>query len=138
LKQTLKKINWLTVAQMLVVLVMAFAPLVTPELADAQTNPLNRKFRCDTSLGLNCDTQSLNELIFRIIRILLGVAFAIAVLFLIIGGFYYITAQGNEEAAGKGKQTVINALIGIAIIIMSYVMVNVIANLVYNQNDSGI
>ncbi len=134
----MKKINWISLAQVIFVFVFTFAPVVTPQLAIAQTNPLNRKFACQEQFGQNCDNTSVNDLIVRVIRILLGVAFAVAVLFLIIGGFYYITAQGNEEAAGKGKQTVINALIGIVIIIMSYVIVNVIANLAYRQGDSGI
>jgi hypothetical protein len=41
---------------------------------------------------------------------------------------------GNEESAEKGKGTVLNALIGIVIIILSYVIVNVVANLVTNNN----
>ena len=138
MKQTMKKINWIGLAQVIFVFVFALAPLVVPHFATAQDNPLNDKVSCQQIGALNCDSPTINELIVRVIRILLGVAFAVAVLFLIIGGFYYITAQGNEEAAGKGKQTVINALIGIVIIIMSYVIVNVIANLAYNRDNQGI
>ncbi len=59
-----------------------------------------------------------------------AITFGIAVLFLIIGGFWYITSAGNEETAAKGKSTVINAIIGIVIIILSYVIINVVSNLV--------
>lgn len=64
------------------------------------------------------------------IILLLGLAFGLAVLFLIIGGFYYITSAGNEEQAEKGKKTLINAIIGIALIILSYAIVRVISNFV--------
>lgn len=135
LKQRLKKINWLAVAQMVIVMAFAILPLF-PQFAIAQDNKLNDRIECSTLSGVNCESTSLNGLIVRVIKIMLGIAFGVAVLFLIIGGFYYITAQGNEESAAKGKQTVINALIGIVIIIMSYVIVNVIANLAYNNQDS--
>jgi threonine synthase len=42
----------------------------------------------------------------------------------------YITSAGNEETAEKGRKTAVNAIIGIVIIILAYVIVNVVANLV--------
>ena len=69
---------------------------------------------------------------------MLGIAFAIAVLFLIIGGFWYITSAGNEETAEKGKGTVINAIIGIVIIVLSYIIVQVVSRLVASNNSTGI
>ncbi len=132
LKQTLKKINWLSVANFLVVLAVMFMPLY---FADAQ---LNQNFRCDSSTGLNCNAgTSVNQLISTVIRWMLGIAFGIAVLFLIIGGFWYITSAGNEETAEKGKNTAINAIIGIIIIILSYVIVSVVSNLVSNTGGTG-
>jgi uncharacterized membrane protein YwzB len=65
-----------------------------------------------------------------VVNWLLGIAFGIAVLFLIIGWFWYITSAGNEETAEKGKNTAINAIIGIVIIVLSYVIVNVVSKLV--------
>ncbi len=85
-----------------------------------------------TGSGLNCTAgaNGLNGLIKVVINWLLGIAFGVAVLFLIIGGFWYITSAGNEETAEKGKGTAINAIIGIVIIILSYVIINVISGLV--------
>jgi amino acid transporter len=126
LKQIVKKINWIKVAELLVVTVMVLLPLaavVSP--AYAQLTPPN----C-SGTGLNCNTTDPNAFIKSIINILLAIAFSVAVLFLIIGGFWYITSAGNEETAEKGKNTAINAIIGIVIIILSYVIVNVVAGLV--------
>ncbi len=69
-------------------------------------------------------------LITNIIRMLLLIAGAIAVLFVIFGGFQYLTSAGNAEQAEKGKTTLVNAIIGIVIIILSYVIINVVVNLV--------
>ena len=95
----------------------------------------------DTTLcsgtGLNCRNQNINELIKVVINWMLSIAFAVAVMFLIIGGFWYITSAGNEETAEKGKNTAINAVIGIVIIILSYVIVNVVAGLVANNGTTA-
>ena len=121
MKQILKKINWLSVAQILVVTVVICLPL----FAGAQLT----QFNC-TGTGLNCNDTSINGFIRTVINWLLAIAFGIAVLFLIIGGFWYITSAGNEETAEKGKNAAINAVIGIAIIILSFVIVNVVSKLV--------
>jgi amino acid transporter len=133
LKQTLKKVNWLVVAQMVVVMALALAPFIGIHHADAQ---LNRNFPCDPSTGIRCTETSIPQIFRTIINWALGIAFGVAVIFLIIGGFRYITAGGNEESVEKGKSSVINALIGIVIIVLSYVIVNVVANLVTGNNSS--
>ncbi len=69
-------------------------------------------------------------LIFRIISLLLFVAGALAVLFVIIGGYQYITAAGNEEQSEKGKKTLVSSIIGVVLIILSYVIINVVVNTV--------
>ena len=78
--------------------------------------------------------RTFGDLIYEIISIALFVAGAVAVVFVILGGYQYMTSAGNEEAAEKGKQNVINAIIGIVIIIMSYVIITVVANLVGTPN----
>lgn len=75
-------------------------------------------------------SRTLSELIYTAIRILLAFAGAIAVLFIVVGGFWYITSSGNEEQAEKGKITLINALIGVVVVALSYAIVTVIVNLV--------
>ena len=130
-KHILKKIDWLTVAQVLLVSLLVFAPLL---VAYGQ---INIGIQCDPTKQ-NCQNiSSVNQLIKTVINWLLTIAFAIAVLFLIIGGFQYITSAGNEEAAEKGKGTAVNALIGIVIIVLSYVIVNVVANLVSNAGTGA-
>lgn len=62
-----------------------------------------------------------------IIQVALAVAGLIAVAFIIYGGFRYITSGGNDEAAEAGKKILTNAIIGLVIIIFSYVIVVVIA-----------
>ena len=86
--------------------------------------------------GLN-SSQSLPELIANVIRLMLLFAGAIAVVFVIIGGYQYLTSAGNEETAEKGRKTLTNAIIGVVIIILAYVIINVIVNLVSSSNGYG-
>lgn len=109
--------------------VLIFAPL----FVDAQ---LSRNFQCDPNSGLRCEDTTVNGFIRLVINWLLGIAFGVAVLFLIVGGFWYITAAGNEEQAEKGKSSVINAIIGIVIIVLSYVIINVVTNLITRNNGT--
>lgn len=67
-------------------------------------------------------------LIYRIISLLLFVAGGLAVLFVIIGGYQYITAAGNEEQSEKGKKTLVNAIIGVVVIVLAWVIINVVVN----------
>lgn len=48
------------------------------------------------------------------------IAAALAIIYLIYSGIIYITAAGNPDAAKKGQQGVINAIIGIVIIVLAY------------------
>lgn len=74
--------------------------------------------------------EGLIRLIGKIINYALYLSGAVAVLFVIIGGYRYLTAGGNEEGAKKGRTTVTNALIGLVIIILAYVIVNVVVNFI--------
>lgn len=77
-------------------------------------------------------SRSINELVIRIINVLLGIAAIVAVLYIVIGGFRYMTSAGNEEQAKGGRKTVINALVGLAIIILAYALVSIVNNAVSN------
>lgn len=74
--------------------------------------------------------RSIPQFIAEVIKILLLVAGAVAVLFVVIGGYYWMTAGGNDEQAEKGKKTLTNAIIGIVVVLLSYVIISVVVNLV--------
>lgn len=65
-----------------------------------------------------------------IIQFLLTMAGIVAVIFLIIGGYYWMTARGNDTQATNGRKTVTNALIGLAIVVLSYVIVQALTNFI--------
>jgi len=65
----------------------------------------------------------IGPLILQVITWGLGVAGSVAVLFLIVGGFLYITAAGDEQRLEKAKLTLKNAIIGTIFILLALVIV---------------
>ncbi|MBU1179848.1 pilin [Patescibacteria group bacterium] len=63
-------------------------------------------------------------LIGRIISAVLGIVGSIALLMFIYGGFLWLTSGGSPEKIKKGKDVLVWAVIGLAIIFLSYTLVN--------------
>lgn len=76
---------------------------------------------------------TIGELAAAIISILLGLSGIVAVIMIIIGGYQFMTARGNETQSTNGRKTLVNALIGLAIIIVSYAVVQAITNYLTNR-----
>ncbi len=66
-----------------------------------------------------------------IINWLLGLAGGLVIIFLIIGGIYYITAAGDEEQIGKAKKIVTYAIIGLIFILVSYTLVATLNKIIF-------
>lgn len=62
------------------------------------------------------------------VNLLFFVAFIVALVFLIVGGIKWIMSGGDKEGSGKAKDTVTSALIGLVIVIGSWVLINILLN----------
>ena len=70
--------------------------------------------------------QTFGRAVTVVIQIALLVVGALAVIFLIWGGFRYITAYGNEEKAESAKKTIGHAILGLIIVILSFAIITII------------
>jgi hypothetical protein len=62
----------------------------------------------------------------------------IAFFYAIYGGFLYMTSGGDPAGAEKGRKTIINAVIGIILIFLSYIIITYVINLAEKGfNDGG-
>lgn len=66
---------------------------------------------------------AINNLYTSVLNVLLLLAGILAVLYLIWAGIMYITSAGDAERAKKGKAGIINAIIGIVIIVAAYAII---------------
>lgn len=73
--------------------------------------------------GLFGRQANLSVILTGITRVLLIVAGLVAFIYLIIGGYQYVTAGGNAEQAQAARTTILNAIIGLVIILGSYALI---------------
>lgn len=63
-----------------------------------------------------------------VLDILLRLAGILSVIFVIVGGFKFILSQGNPENAKGARNTIINALVGVAITTVATALVTFLGN----------
>lgn len=66
---------------------------------------------------------SISEIVGNVIRALLSLVGALFFVMFLWGGAQYLTAGGDAEKVNKGKTTLVNAIIGLVIVALSYVIV---------------
>lgn len=71
---------------------------------------------------------SFGDLIVTVINALLLFAGAVAVLFLIVGGFRYVVSAGNPDQVEGAKKTILYAVLGLIIIFVAFLAVQVVQN----------
>lgn len=74
--------------------------------------------------GISCTICDLVKLANNLIGWLTQASLAVAVLVVGIGGYFILTAGGSEEKVKRGRQIIWSAVIGVAIILAAWVLVN--------------
>jgi uncharacterized membrane protein YjfL (UPF0719 family) len=76
------------------------------------------------------------------INILIGWCAALAVVFIIIGAYQYLTAAGDEEQIKTGKKTITWSLLGVLVALLAFAIVQIIVNIdlgkPFSQGDGGL
>jgi len=82
----------------------------------------------DVATNLN-DSYAVQELVPYVIKILMLVSAAAALIFLISAGWQYLLGDGEEGTYTQAKKTIIWSIIGLVLSVFSYAIVDVIANI---------
>lgn len=72
------------------------------------------------------DGTPLIQIALAIVDILLRVGALVAVGFVLYGGFVYLTSQGEPDGTKRGRQAIVNALVGLLIAIFATAIVTFI------------
>ncbi len=117
--------------------IMLFSGVMTAGLVGAQTigtQDLGIQYGEATGLGKT----DIRVTIAKIIRVAMGLLGIIAVVIILIGGFTWMTAGGNEEKVGEAKKWIFSGIIGLAIILSAYAIATfVISQLVTATTGGG-
>lgn len=81
------------------------------------------------------EQSNLTTLVSNVVNILLFIAGALAIIYLIYSGIMYITSAGNPDSAKKGQAGVLNAVIGLVIIVLAFFIARAVAS--YAANVGG-
>lgn len=113
--------------------------LLLPSIAFAQSDSLNVN-----DLGVDAVQSSIKlgsgdvrQTAARIINVALGFLGIIAVVIVLLGGFKYMIAGGNEEKTSEAKKLIVSGIIGLAIILSAWAITSfVITRLVTATQDA--
>lgn len=107
--------------------VLPLAAIALPTMALAQPDLGLNSFENEITLGRS----DIRVTIARIINVALGLLGIVAVVIILLGGFTWMTAAGNEEKVDKARKLIVAGIIGLAIILSAYAIARfVISSLV--------
>ncbi|MDQ5972009.1 MAG: hypothetical protein QG553_168 [Patescibacteria group bacterium] len=83
---------------------------------------------CKVNIDFAQNPSDVWAIMLGIIDILLRVGGIAAVIYVIYGGFLYMTSQGEPDRTKQAKETIIGAIIGLVIVMMATQIVSFIGN----------
>ena len=121
-----KILRYLTVFAMVLTIAV---PMATPALAgvDVGLNYAN-------SAGLG--QRDPRDIAASIIKYMLGFLGILAVIIILIGGFKWMTAAGNEDQVGEAKKIIVAGIIGLVIILASWGIASFVLNSLLNATNN--
>ena len=84
-----------------------------------------------------CQFRDLIVLLIRVVNYMISVAAIVAMYHILAGGFGFITALGESEKIQRAKDTISNAVVGFAMIILAFVFVNLVVNGILGTVNGG-
>jgi hypothetical protein len=87
--------------------------------------------RCSPVLSGNDAGEKVNSALpigLAVLEAMIRLAGIVAVAMIFFGGFKYITSQGSPDAAAAGRKTVINAIIGLILVVLSTSLISFVGN----------
>ncbi|OGH88013.1 MAG: hypothetical protein A3J93_02475 [Candidatus Magasanikbacteria bacterium RIFOXYC2_FULL_42_28] len=118
--------------------VMALALFATPVLAISSTPDQEENLGLGFAKTSGLGDGDLRATIGNIISVVLGFLGIVAIVIILIGGFTWMTAGGNDEKVGEAKKWIFSGIIGLAIILSAYAIAQfVVGELVDKTGFTG-
>ncbi len=108
--------------------IIAALLLFMPMMASAQAGDLGINDLAGGVLG----TRDLKSTINQILSVILGFLGIIATLIILLGGFKWMTSQGNTDKVDEAKKLIGAGVVGLVIILAAYAITRFVLSSVYN------
>ena len=109
---------------------MLFSMFVMPAMALTSAD-LGVNYAANTGLG-SADPR---DVIANVIRVAMGFLGTIAVLVILVGGFKWMTAGGNESNVGEAKKWIGYGIVGLVIVLSAYGITNFVLGELINATN---
>jgi hypothetical protein len=106
----------------------ALAATCTPDL----TNPLQTGADCAQANGTSNNLFATNGVFQTVSNTLIFLVGAVSVVFLIIGGLRYVISNGDSKQVEAAKNTILYAIIGIVVAVISFALVQFVIHALAN------
>lgn len=90
---------------------------------------------CNPLSGSSCIEPG--DMVTNLIQWFIAMAGVVSVIFIVVGGWGYITASGDPSKLQKAKSTIMYAIIGLVIVALAEVLTAFISNLVRDANNTS-
>ena len=129
----MKKITSFLLLALIVVPVFAVALSANAQADNMLWGGYEGNVQTATGLG-NTDPR---EMAGSVINIVLGFLGVIAVLIILLGGFKWMTAAGNEDGIAEAKQMIGAGIVGLVIILAAFGIAQFVINALYNATGAS-
>lgn len=113
----------------------AYAAVTCPDgtIHVGQSKPTYAECNIDSS----ATTDDLLGTVKNVINVILGILGVVAVVVIILGGFTFITSQGDAGKVMKGRNTILWGVVGLIVALLAFTIVNFVLNGVFSSNNSA-
>lgn len=87
--------------------------------------------------NIGMGTQDIRVTIANIIRVAMGLLGIVAVLIILMGGFKYMTAMGEEDKVKTAKKLITSGIIGLVIVLTAYAIATFVINSIISATSQG-
>ncbi len=111
--------------------------MVLAQSRSSRTAPPPRTVETRYGLTDPLENSTVPEVINKLTRFALGIVGAVFLMYFIYGGFMWMTAGGESERIKKSHQALSQALIGIAVVVLSYSVIGFVIQLTNQLQTRG-
>lgn len=119
-----KIVSGLVLGVLALTMCFGIAQTVSAAATSVNADALGLTYATDIGLG----TKDVRTTISSIIRVAMGMLGIVAVVIILIGGFTWMTAGGNDDKVGEAKKWIFSGVIGLAIILSAYALASFVIN----------
>jgi hypothetical protein len=107
--------------------------VLAPSMASAQTNLDSWGYNDFSESNIALGSKDLKETIGGVINIILGFLGILTTLIILMGGFKWMTSQGNTEKVDEAKKLIGAGIVGLVIILTAYAVSRFVLSELYAQ-----